>query len=36
MVSRYKNDKVLSKQVLKQNTAANYQEGRKGEIVFRL
>ena len=24
-----------SKQVLK-NTAANYQEGRKGEIVFRL
>ena len=25
-----------SKQVLKKNTAANYQEGRKGEIVFRL
>ena len=25
-----------SKQVLKKNTAANYQEGKKGEIVFRL
>ena len=25
-----------SKQVTKKNTAANYQEGRKGEIVFRL
>ena len=25
-----------SKQVLKKNTAVNYQEGRKGEIVFRL
>ena len=25
-----------SKQVLKQNTAANYQEGKKGQIVFRL
>ena len=25
-----------AKQVLKKYTAANYQEGRKGEIVFRL
>ena len=25
-----------SNQVLKKNTVANYQEGRKGKIVFRL
>ena len=36
MASRCENHEALSKQVLKQNTAANYQEGRKGEIVFRL